>query len=397
MKHFTFKELSQADLVVDAVYESDRNNTKSTYGGEPLHHLIPGIGNAGGFAKRIDDTKNLVGLVLRSTGAYSDWPDELDPYTGTYIYYGDNRQPGRELHDTKAKGNDDLRNIFTLAHGDKSTRKKCPLIFIFEKGIKGRDMVFKGMAVPGTSYLSRGEDLIAIWRVTDGQRFQNYRASFTILNEAKISGNWVRDVFSKRRIDLMDSRVPRTFLNWIDTGKYSPLTANRDNSARSIANQLPQGGLAEELVLSILNYCKRDPFLFEPIAAEIWKLSCMQQMEYEMTRRYRDGGRDAVGYLILGPLSDPIKVSFALEAKCYSLKSRVGVKETSRLISRIKHREFGVLVTTSAVDSQAYKEIRDDNHPIVIFSGSDIAETLIKCGINTKSKCENWLQTLSIE
>jgi hypothetical protein len=258
-------------------------------------------------------------------------------------------------------------------------------------------MIFKGMAVPGTSYLSRGEDLIAIWRVTDGQRFQNYRASFTILNEAKISGDWVREVFSKRRIDLTDSRVPRTFLNWIDKGKYAPLTADRDNSARSIIDQLPQAGLAEELVLSILNHCKSDPFLFEPIAAEIWKLSCMQQMEYELTRRYRDGGRDAVGFLILGPLADPIKVSFALEAKCYALKNRVGVKDTSRLISRIKHREFGVLVTTSAVDSQAYKEIREDNHPIVIFSGSDIAETLIKCGINSQVKCENWLQSLSID
>jgi hypothetical protein len=117
-------------------------------------------------------------------------------------------------------------------------------------------------------------------------------------------------------------------------------------------------------------------------------------MEYELTRRYRDGGRDAVGYLSLGPLTDPIKVSFALEAKCYSFTNRVGVKETSRLISRIKQREFGVLVTTSAVDTQAYQEIRQDGHPTVVISGQDIADVLIKCGINTKKACLEWISSI---
>jgi hypothetical protein len=33
-----------------------------------------------------------------------------------------------------------------------------------------------------------------------------------------------------------------------------------------------------------------------------------------------------------------------------------GVREMSRLISRLRHRQFGVLVTTSYVDNQAYRE-----------------------------------------
>jgi len=70
----------------------------------------------------------------------------------------------------------------------------------------------------------------------------------------------------------------------------------------------------------------------------------------------------------------------------------VGVKEMSRLISRIKHREFGVMVTTSVVSPQAYKEVRDDGHPIVILSGSDIAKVLISFGINSKKTCLDWLE-----
>ena len=55
--------------------------------------------------------------------------------------------------------------------------------------------------------------------------------------------------------------------------------------------------------------------------------------------------------------------SFALEAKCYAPGHGVGVRETSRLISRLRYRQFGVLVTTSHLDSQAYQEIREDGHP----------------------------------
>jgi hypothetical protein len=44
-------------------------------------------------------------VVLYTSGAEPDWPDELDPYTGTFTYFGDNRSPGRELHDTWKRGN----------------------------------------------------------------------------------------------------------------------------------------------------------------------------------------------------------------------------------------------------------------------------------------------------
>jgi len=50
---------------------------------------------------------------------------------------------------------------------------------------------------------------------------------------------------------------------------------------------------------------------------------------------------------LLGPASDPVAVEFALEAKCYAANHGVGVRETSRLIFRLRHRQFGVLVTTS--------------------------------------------------
>ena len=48
----------------------------------------------------------------------------------------------------------------------------------------------------------------------------------------------------------------------------------------------------------------------------------------------------------------------------------------SRLISRIRYRQFGILMTTSYVDSQAYQEVVEDGHPILVITATDIARIL---------------------
>lgn len=115
---------------------------------------------------------------------------------------------------------------------------------------------------------------------------------------------------------------------------------------------------------------------FEQFAADLWAASERNVDKIDVTRPWRDGGRDAIGDYLIGPPSDPVAVEFALEAKCYAPGNSVGVRETSRLISRLRHRQFGVLVTTSHVDAQAYREIRDDGHPVVILAGRDVASRM---------------------
>lgn len=389
MRRFTFSELPSANLVIDAIYEGGRDSG-SSYSGEPLHTLIPGIGTQGGFRRRKGIYTPIVAMVLTSNGSEPDWPDYLNPVDGTYVYFGDNRRPGRALHDTHQRGNKTLADTFELAAGSAEMRAKVPLTLIFESAGNARDMIFRGLAVPGSKHFGPEDALVAVWRNTRGERFQNYRAVFTILNCGEISGDWVREVFDSRILDLGDNRAPLAFRHWIETGKILALEAD-SAKLRDVAEQRPQTGIPAAIVAEILDFCKDDPWLFEPIAAEIWRLSSPTPMEYEITSRYRDGGRDAVGFLKLGPLSDQVKIPFALEAKLYGPNSRVGVKETSRLISRIRHREFGVLVTTSVVDAQAYKEVRADGHPIVIISGADIAEILIQNGISTPEKCRAWI------
>ena len=82
-----------------------------------------------------------------------------------------------------------------------------------------------------------------------------------------------------------------------------------------------------------------------------------------------------------------------MEAKCYAENHSVGVREMSRLISRIRHRQFGVLITTSYVGEQAYKEIVEDGHPILVISATDIADILRNNAISS-SNIDEWFITL---
>lgn len=78
-----------------------------------------------------------------------------------------------------------------------------------------------------------------------------------------------------------------------------------------------------------------------------------------------------------------MKIDCALEAKCYSTDTAVRVRQMSRLICRIRYRTFGILITTSYVDNQAYNEVVEDGHPILIVTASDIAGILRNNAINS--------------
>src|SRR5262249_46793565 len=115
--------------------------------------------------------------------------------------------------------------------------------------------------------------------------------------------------------------------------------------------------------------------------------------DVDVTRPWRDGGRDAVGSYFLGPPADRLGVEFALEAKCYQLGNAVGVREMSRLISRLRFRQFGVFVTTSYFNDQVYKEVRQDKHPVVLVCARDIVEVLRSKGMGNISKVQDWLES----
>lgn len=381
-----FEDLDSADLILDEIYLGGKNGNMSD---EVLSKLMY-VENSGGFRAR--GTKKefeLKYVVLFTTGEDVDWIDEIDIENGKFTYYGDNKTPGKLLNDenSKKKGNYILEECFNRLHsGDRS---KIPPFFIFQKE-KGRDMRFRGIAVPGYEGITANEDLVSLWSIKNERRFQNYKSIFTILDVGFISKSWIKDLIDNKGLE--SEHVPKPWKDWITTGKYTPLKAIKIKGYRTKKEQIPTSRIDLEIIKTIYDYFETGQ-AFEPCAGRIAQLLDSNIINYEITRETRDGGRDVIGRYRIGIETSSILIDFSLEAKRYKLDSGVGVKETSRLISRLRHRQFGILVTTSYVDQYTYKEIIEDGHPIVIISAKEIVSTLKRNGYKNKDEVLKWLQT----
>ena len=385
MKTVPFAELGSADLVVDSVYRGGR---KGNAGDDPLPRLLQ-VSSGGGFRFRGQLDQGLKLLVLTSSRKDPNWPDTLDLETGVYTYYGDNKKPGLALHKTPRKGNQILNHLFGLSGRGNEGRKRVPPILVFENTGEWRDVMFLGLAVPGTTDLRVAEDLVAIWKNSKGQRFQNYRARFTILDTSLLSRAWVRDTIDGKP---HSRNTPKVWAEWVETGKIHSLRCERPIEYRKKAEQVPQDSDGLAILRVIHSYFESDRFAFERCACALARLLLPEITKLEMTRPSRDGGRDGLGEYRVGAGDSSIKIDFALEAKCKDITNGVGVKEVSRLISRLRHRQFGILVTTSYVGLQAYKEIKEDKHPIIVLAGTDIVELLRVHKLKNSESVRNWLK-----
>ncbi|MFI9026245.1 restriction endonuclease [Streptomyces sp. NPDC053560] len=388
--HVPFADLGTADLVVDSLYAG---GARGNSGDDPIAKLVPGVGNQGGFRHKGSPAKGTVRLsVLYTNGGEVDWPDHLDTQTGTFTYYGDNRTPGRDLHDTPRAGNQLLRDAFAASHGTAAERAAgVPPFLLFEKaGTSGRSVRFRGLLAPGGPTLTSDDELAAIWRTTDDQRFQNYRARFTVLDHDRIPREWLQHVLAGS--DPLAGDCPPAWRSWVAGRTYSPLLAPSTTVIRSKAGQLPEDAEGQATLELIREHFRGREHDFESCAVAIWRLVAPNTSSVDVTRPSRDGGRDAVGIYTLGPKANPIAIDFALEAKCYGATSSVGVKEVSRLISRLRHRNFGVLVTTSYFHKQVQEEVHEDGHPIALICGRDIVDTLREHGRTTVGAVRQWLE-----
>jgi hypothetical protein len=384
-KVFPLAELKTAPLVVDAAYAG---GSAGNTGDDPIGKVLK-VGNQGGFRYLGSPSdRSLKYLVLYTNLADPDWPDLLDEATGEFHYYGDNKKPGHGLHETRRQGNTILRDIFAALH--ERQRDAIPPIFIFTKSGIGRDVIFRGLAVPGSISLNPTEDLIAIWKSKDGERFQNYKAVFTILDVPEISRAWIQDIEQGKK---RSPNAPANFIKWLDSGKVSPLQAEPTIVYRTKEQQLPKGENDIKIVQTIYEYFRLDPYRFEHCSAEITRLMDKNVVSYELTRPWVDGGRDVLGKYRIGGAQKGVDVDFAIEAKCYAQDSGLGVDATTRLISRLRYRQFGVFVTTSFVSLQAYKEIVEDRHPVIVVASGDISGILKNAGYKSPEDVGSWLSS----
>ena len=394
---FNFDELESADLFIDAIY---RGGSGSDLSNEPFHKLFPKCGNSGGFRKvlRTDGSGKLAYVILYTSMEEIEWPDYLDEETGIFRYYGDNKKPGNNILNTKQGGNELLEKIFHSLHTNTDL-EDIPPFFVFKKTGTKRDIQFLGLAAPGNPNIAPDQDLIAFWRSFSGNRFQNYEAYFSILDTGNkpISKKWINDLISNH--DFAINNAPLAWKAFISKGRNGirPLCAKKSIVIPSKYDQLQCDNEGKKCLNYIRSFYNDDPTGFEACATSIISLSDKRYQDFVLTRPWRDGGRDALGHYVIGgdnTINPPLKIDFALEAKCYNENNGVGVKQMSRLISRIRYRQFGIMVTTSYVNKQAYSEVIEDMHPILFITASDIARVLRTNSIHSNNVVD-WMREIN--
>lgn len=394
-----FENLKGHNLVVDEIYEGGKAGNA---GDDPISKLFPKLGNMSGFRKvsRKGDKNKLAYVVLYTSMSELEWPDYLDVETGIFRYYGDNRKAGNELTHTKQGGNKLLEEVFSLLNSDKNL-EDIPPFFVFKKTGQGRDVQFLGLAAPGNPAISPDKDLVAFWRTIENKRFQNYEAYFTILDtkNVPIKQEWLHALLKNHKDSL--ELAPKAWKNFIEKGRYGikALKAPRIFKVPNKYEQLQCSEDGRRCLSKIRNFYSANPTGFEACAVKIIKMMDNHFENFLLTRPWRDGGRDAIGFYCISAgnkVNFSLKIDCALEAKCYSENNSVGVKNMSRLISRLRYRQFGILITTSYVHEQAYKEVAEDGHPILIVTASDIAYILARNMIDS-TKITNWLKNIDLE
>jgi hypothetical protein len=206
-----------------------------------------------------------------------------------------------------------------------------------------------------------------------------------------VSKVWLEDLVNG--INPSDSiYCPLSWKRWVETGIYDPLTCERKREPRSKENQAPQNNNESNVLKNVMEgFSDRE---FEFAAVSIVELMDPRFKDFIVTQRSRDGGRDAIGTYQVGHADHQIQLTAIVEAKLWKENSDIGVKPMSRLISRIKHRDIGVFITTSCFNKQVQKELIDDNHPVILISGGDIARVLIANELDLPEKFFAWSENI---
>lgn len=394
-------------LIIDAVYRADP--TKQNMSGEVLSKLL-GVKNQGGF-RYLGKTQTPNLVILFTSGEDIYWKDELDSTTGLLLYYGDNKIPGNDLHKTKLHGNEILRYMFNLACSDDfEKRKRIPPVLVFKKcastydnSYSGRNVKFLGLAVPGLEGRPKKDWLSAVWGCNrNGDRFQNYKSYFTILDTssgcdyekcAGINLAWLNDI--NKGFAYESIYAPTVWKKYIEGSRIQPFAAYAEKFIKTREEQLPGDKLQYTMLEKIQKYFYDldRGYSFELFARDITNYMDPAVEDLNTTRPWKDGGFDAVGrYRIFSRVENVIYVDFYLQAKCYKPDHGLVVEDTARLISRIKNRQFGIIFTTSYITKQAYQEIIEDGHPIVIITGRNIVEYIFnELEIRTIDELDKWL------
>ena len=83
--------------------------------------------------------------------------------------------------------------------------------------------------MPGGEGIAPTDDLVALWKSAQGQRFQNYRAVFTVLDVPTVSRAWLEELYAGAPLSR---HAPRAWRRWVQSERWMLDIAFRQDGSR---------------------------------------------------------------------------------------------------------------------------------------------------------------------
>ena len=361
--------------------------------GSPLPKLDRGI-NPIARVSAVDGTRRPAILIRgnphRAGSLLTPWQDHFSPNTGHIRYFGD-RKVDRPGYAVDSPGNQLLvREQFPLHTGlDVESRKRAsPLVFF--RGVphegKGKGHVeFQGFGV-----IERAEFVSQLDQKSQ-RAFSNVRYDFVVMSAASEDEELDWDWINARRDPALTNdaclkRAPETWQWWVKHGSASlPKVRRMLSQLRTVSadEQRPQAGSKQDKILASImqHYADRKhrfELLAEHVVQDVVVSSGMDYVTGWITPRSADGGADFIGRLDVGQGLGGTRLVLLGQAKCEKASVPTNGNHIARTVARLRRGWLGAYVTTSFFSRPVQAEVIDDEYPIMLIGGAQVASSLEK-------------------
>ena len=339
------------------------------------------------------DGERVPAILIRSSphrfgSGGTPWQDFFDPDNGHILYFGDNKEAGKDP--AHAPGNSRLIAAGRIQNALEATLRKnsTPVIFFqaVRQGLKAKGHVrFQGFGIV------RSITLVTQFHRKKNQSFSNYAFDCVVLSMAseaeEFDWSWIN---SRRNTQLtLSETLTKAPLAWREWTQHGSRVIDRCRRRVSklltvpASEQRPEASSKELRVLrQIYTFYSKRPARFEGLAAvvteRILSASGGQYQQGWITPASSDGGSDFVGRLDIGSDFSRAKLIVLGQAKCEHPNSPTAGRDIARTVARLKRGWLGVYVTTGYFSEAVQREVIEDSYPILLIHGLRLAREIMK-------------------
>lgn len=339
--------------------------------------------------KAVDGSRRPAVLISSSPNrvgsAQTPWHDIFDADNGHIRYFGDAKTPGQDPAQTP--GNKALLELHAVhsAIDPLERARATPVIFFRRTSFKGATKGF--VTFQGFGIVERAER-ITQFDTRQQASFSNYVYDLAVfsLSDEHETFNW--EWINARRNYLLGEAeclklAPKAWQRWLQGGASALPRARRHVSKLLVTKpkeQLPEKGSRYDHVLQeVCAHYANKKHHFEGLAFAITRHLLSNSggrfVDGWITPAGGDGGADFIGRLDTGQGFGAVRQIIYGQAKCIATTSGVDGKDIARTVARLKRGWFGAFVTTSYFSEPVQREIIEDEYPLLLVSGLQVAET----------------------